>query len=156
MDMSSIILPKDVDPGTLVEQMGSPPHDFFSKSRELVVYGITQDKAELDLANYVPPLPTTDDIRAEASRRMQSLVRARDTNHLEIIVTNATREAVRLLRKGSENWTKEEAVRAADLEAVDAAIEAIRAISNALEKAPPSNYTDDSHWAIPTQTTAQR
>lgn len=90
--------------------------------------------------------PTAADVRSEASRRMQVLVGARDIAHLEIIIANGTREAVRLLRKGAAAWTPEEAGRAAELEALDAAIEAIRAASNAMEKDPPVDYADDAHW----------
>ncbi|MFN3867485.1 MAG: hypothetical protein ACK4MF_00300 [Hyphomicrobiaceae bacterium] len=93
-----------------------------------------------------PPMPTADDVRAEASRRMQALVGARDADHLDIIMTNGMREAVRLLRKGAEAWSDDERARAAQLEQIDAAIEAIRAASNALEPAPPEDYTDDRHW----------
>lgn len=92
------------------------------------------------------PPPTADDVRAEASRRMQALVGARDAAHLDIIVANGTREAVRLLRKGSDNWSEIEAARAAQLEQLDAVFEAIRAASNAMEAAPPEDYADDRHW----------
>ncbi|MBU2583146.1 MAG: hypothetical protein KJ622_15665 [Alphaproteobacteria bacterium] len=95
---------------------------------------------------YVPPPPSADDVRAEASRRMQVLVGARDADHLEIIIANASREAIRLLRIGEANWTPEEAARAAALEQVDAMLEAIRAASNAMEADPPADYTDDRHW----------
>lgn len=87
-------------------------------------------------------------VRAEASRRMQALVGARDASHLDIIIANASREAIRLLRLGEANWTAEQAARAAQLEAVDAAIEAIRAASNVLEAMDsiPADYADDSYW----------
>jgi len=90
--------------------------------------------------------PTAEDVRAEASRRMQALVSARDADHLAVILSNAQREAIRLLRIGADNWTPQQAARAAELEAADAAIEAIRAASNAIEAAPPATYTDDQHW----------
>lgn len=93
------------------------------------------------------PLVTADDVRAEASRRMQALVGARSAAHLDMIVANGTREAVRLLRfKAERPWTAEEAARAAELEQLEAAIEAIRAASNLMEPAPPADYADDSHW----------
>lgn len=93
------------------------------------------------------PPPTADDVRAEASRRMQALVGARDAAHLEILIANGTREAVRLLRiQATRLWTTEEAERAAQLEQLDAAIEAIRAASNAMEGNPPADYADDAHW----------
>jgi len=90
--------------------------------------------------------PTAHDVRAEASRRLQALVNARDAAHLEMILVNGTREAVRLLRKGAANWTTEETARAATLESLDASVEAIRAASNVMEASPPDDYADDSRW----------
>ena len=46
----------------------------------------------------------------------------------------------------SPDWTAEEAIRAAELKAVDVAIEAIRTASNVLEAMPPGDYRDDRHW----------
>lgn len=94
------------------------------------------------------PAPTDDDVRTEASRRMQHLVGARNAAHLDIILSNGTREAVRLLRIGATNWTPEESARAAMLEAVDTQIEAIRAASNVVEAMTPipADYADDSRW----------
>ncbi len=95
-----------------------------------------------------PPVPTADDVRSEAARRMQALVGARDAVHLDIVISNANREAIRLLRKGTANWTDAEAARAAQLEAADQMIEAIRAASNVLEMADPipADFTDDRYW----------
>lgn len=90
--------------------------------------------------------PSASDVRAEASRRMQALLGARDAGHLGMLITNGTREAVRLLRKGSANWTVDEAVRAAQLEQIDIAIEAIRAASNGMEATPPLDFRDDGRW----------
>lgn len=81
---------------------------------------------------------TAADVRAEASQRMQALFGARDAGHLQIVLSNASREAIRLLRiKAVRAWTPEEAARAAQLEAADATIEAIRAASNVMEASPP-------------------
>jgi hypothetical protein len=99
--------------------------------------------------DYADPPPTAADVRAEAQRRLMVLTGARDAAHLDIIVSNGTREAVRLLRKSAKGWSGEETRRAAALEAVDAAIEAIRAASNRLEPAPPADYADDVHWPAP-------
>lgn len=95
-----------------------------------------------------PPPPSATDVRIEASRRMQALVGARSPAHLDIIISNGTREAVRLLRIGTANWSTEEAARAAALEAVDAGIEAIRSASNALEvmNPVPAGYAADVYW----------
>ncbi len=87
-------------------------------------------------------------VRVEATRRMIVLARARDQEHLDILISNASREAIRLLRKGEANWSAEEAARAGQLEALDDALEAIRAASNTLEaRSPiPTNFTDDDYW----------
>ena len=87
-------------------------------------------------------------VRAEAKRRMIVLTGARDAAHLDILISNGNREAIRLLRKGAENWTAEEAARAAALEQFDEGIEAIRAASNALEPMDPipADFTADNHW----------
>ncbi len=93
------------------------------------------------------PVATADDVRIECSRRMQLLVGARDAAHLSIIISNGSREAIRLLRIRTERtWTREEAERAATLEAVEAEIERLRAVSNRLEPSPPVDYLDDMHW----------
>ena len=92
-------------------------------------------------------VPSADDVRAEAARRMIALTGARDAAHLAVLISNASREAIRLLRiKAERPWTAEEAARAAALEAADAAIEAIRAASNAMEGAPPADYRDGGRW----------
>lgn len=91
---------------------------------------------------------TGDDVRAEAQRRLMALVAARDTAHLEILISNGSRAAIRLLRKGKANWTAHEATRAARLEMLDREIEAIRNASNALEAMDqvPEDYADDKYW----------
>jgi hypothetical protein len=95
---------------------------------------------------YRPPTVTADDVRAEAKRRMIELLGARDAGHLDMLIANGTREAVRLLRKNAASWTAAETERAAVLEAIDVAIENIRARSNAMELAPPADYRDDTNW----------
>ncbi len=117
----------------------------------LIAFGIDQasfDQIISDVRAGVPILPSQDDVRAEASRRMQWIAGARDKDHLTVIVSNASREAIRLLRKGEANWTTEEAQRATELELMDKAIEAIRAASNTLEvmSAIPADYTADTWW----------
>ncbi len=91
--------------------------------------------------------PTVDDIRAEASRRLQVVAGARDAAHLQIVLANATREAVRLLRIGEMNWSQAEQARAFELESLDTRIEHIRAVSNLLEQYPPADFADDRHWS---------
>lgn len=105
------------------------------------------------------PPPTADDVRAEASRRMQAAFGARDAVHLGIIIENATREVARLnqVRAGvphpetgwivePREWTPAERARLAELHAADQLFEAIRAASNAMEGAPPEKFADDAHW----------
>ncbi len=92
--------------------------------------------------------PQPEDVRAEASRRLQDLLHARNAAHLDIIIANANREAIRLLRKGEANWSATERARASALDVADGTIEAIRAASNALEAAVPvpADYAHDRHW----------
>ena len=103
---------------------------------------------KVPIADYVPPAPITSDVRREAQRRIMALLGARDSRHLEVLISNGSREAIRLLRKGSDNWTGDETVRAAKLEQVDKAIESIRAKSNMLEAMEeiPAGYADDKYW----------
>jgi hypothetical protein len=99
------------------------------------------------IAPFAPPPPTAADVRAEAARRMQLLVGARDARHLDVIVSNGTREAIRLLRLRAEReWTAEEGTRAAQLQQLDTAIDAIRAASNAMEAEPPADFASDARW----------
>jgi len=94
--------------------------------------------------------PTVDDVRSEASRRMITLLGARDAAHMDLIITNGLREAARLLQKevAGQVLTPEEAARKIALSQVDAAIEAIRAASNVLEAMSPipADYAADSRW----------
>lgn len=91
--------------------------------------------------------PDAGDVRAEASRRLKALVGARDAAHLETLISNGVREAVRLLRLRDERaWTPEETARAEQLRQVDAAIEEIRAASNLLEPDPPADYLNGRNW----------
>ena len=88
------------------------------------------------------------DVRSEAQRRMMVLLGARDASHLDVLISNGSREAIRLLRKGPDNWTAKEKMRAVKLEALDVAIDDIRAASNALEaeRPVPENFADEVHW----------
>lgn len=97
-----------------------------------------------------PPGPTTAHVRREAARRMVALLGARDIAHMDILISNGSREAIRLLRKGGANWTDAEAARAAELEVIDAAIEAIRAASNVIEVMDPipDDYAADERWPV--------
>ena len=100
------------------------------------------------------PPATADDVRAECQRRMMLLLGARDADHLDRIISNGQREANRLntIRTGipgvvaAREWTQPETVRAATLWGADAAIEALRNVSNVLEISLPADYAADSHW----------
>ncbi len=91
---------------------------------------------------------TVKSVRREAQRRMMVLLGARDATHLDILVSNGSREAIRLLRKGAANWTPDEMARAAELERLDARIEAIRAAGDALERMVPvpEDADADTWW----------
>ncbi len=92
---------------------------------------------------------TASDVRAEAQRRLILLTGARDADHLGIVIANSTRETMRLMRKGAGNWSAQDAVRAASLDRLDRAIEAVRAASNTMEASPPADYTSDARWPAP-------
>ncbi len=89
-------------------------------------------------------------VRAEAQRRMMALLGARDKAHMDILISNSSREAIGLLRKGADNWTAKEKMRSAKLEALDEAIDDIRAASNALEaKRPvPKDFQEEKYWSM--------
>ncbi len=124
--------------------------------RDGVRMSVPADPANVDFSDLVSSgaqiapftRPTTaDDVRAEASRRMQVLLGARDAAHLDQLIANGSREALRLLHVRVERaWTEAEAARVGQLATLDAALEAIRAASNAMEAAPPSDYTSDARW----------
>lgn len=114
-----------------------------------------EERLDLVLRRYGLPSPviTADDVRAEASRRMQALVGARDADHLAVIINNNNREAIQLQEKRLEflvgdgpELTADQTARVLALKAFDQALEAIRSASNALEPDPPADYTDDKHW----------
>lgn len=128
-------------------------------------HAIYKDGVLVQVSDIPAPAPTSDDVRAEASRRMQLMVGARDAHHLDIIISNGQREVARLnqARIGvpaadlgtwlvePREWTEAERVRLGVLHAFDAAFEAIRAASNMLEGMPivPADYADDRHWPPP-------
>lgn len=101
-----------------------------------------------------PDPPSADGVRAEAQMRMQRLLGARDAAHLGVIISNAQRESARLyaIKLGvpgvasAREWTPAEGLRAAQLHGADAAIEAIRAASNAMELNPPADFAADTRW----------
>jgi hypothetical protein len=98
-------------------------------------------------------VPDADDVRAEAQRRMMRFVGARSAADLANKISNAIREATRLndARLSAAEGTgpapsEADTLRSTQLRQADAAIEAIRAASNAMEAQPPSDFDDDGHW----------
>ncbi|MCF6322296.1 MAG: hypothetical protein L3J32_11095 [Rhizobiaceae bacterium] len=85
-------------------------------------------------------------VRREAQRRIMALLEARDRRHLDVLLSNNARESIRLLRKGYDNCSTEEKLRAAELEKIDIALEAIRTSSNKMEQNPSRHYCDDKYW----------
>lgn len=104
-----------------------------------------------------------EDVRNEASRRMQVLVGARDEEHLAIKISNASRKGIELqnIRLGGalgldgqpvagRDWNTEEAALAAYLISSNAALDLIREKSNDIEKMSPipDDYaTNDAYWS---------
>ena len=120
---------------------------------------VTEGDASLGLgpvtiALYVPSAPAAEEVRAEARRRIMALMNARDERHLQSLILDVTREAVRLQNKklkyiedrSNPGWTAREAARAAELEKLDRAIEALRTRSAEMEENPPVDYADDRYW----------
>jgi len=110
-----------------------------------------QLQAALDaLAQYDPDAPSIDDVRAECSRRMLQLCGARDAADLAVKISNAEREAARYLNIliAGNALADDQAARRTVLMELDAAIERLRAKSNALEAtAPiPKDFRNDGYW----------
>lgn len=95
-----------------------------------------------------PPVIREEDVRTEAARRLGLIFSARDRNHLERLISDATREAVRLLRKGEANWTAEEVARADYLTQSEAMVDAHDESSKSLRAMTPIpvDYTSDKYW----------
>lgn len=103
----------------------------------------------VDVPTTEPNPVTPDMVRQECSRRLQATFGARDEQHLSVILSNAGREATRLLDmhvNGIIDAT--ETARMAELRGADAVVEALRAKSNALEALDPipMDYSEDKHW----------
>lgn len=111
------------------------------------------DPAALGLVANQPPAPilppTSADVRAECSRRMQKAAGARDEAHLSILISNGIREAQTLQNQRlvqGRPWTAEQTRRAAELARASDMLDRIRAASNAMETAPPADYAADHRW----------
>lgn len=108
-------------------------------------------QAALDvLANFDPDAPEADDVRAECQRRLLALCHARDAADLSVKIANAQREAARYLNiiVAGNPLADDQAARRTVLMELDAAIERLRAKSNALEATSPipKDYADDKYW----------
>ena len=92
--------------------------------------------------------PTTTDVRAELRRRRRLMLNAETDDDVQDIVLEGNQEAIRLLRIGSENWTAEQAARAADLESFEMALAALKAKANAIASLSeiPADYAADTRW----------
>ena len=92
---------------------------------------------------------TTEEVRAEAQRRIIALTGARDMEHCIVRQLNALMRAGELVRKEAmSGLTPEEAVEAGQLQGLADGVKAIRAASNVMEPAPPADYDDDARWSI--------
>ena len=103
---------------------------------------------------------TADDVRTEASKRLQAFFSARDAANLEIIIINGVREATQYhnLERQGVVWTGQQAYRALVLAVSYDFIEEVRAASNVMEVMDPipDDYAADKHWPPYDQMTLQR
>ena len=102
------------------------------------------------LAAFDPDAPSIEDLRAECSRRMVQLCGARDAADLQVKISNAEREAARYLNIliAGNTLADDQAARRTVLMELDAAIERLRAKSNALEATSPipKDFRNDGYW----------
>lgn len=110
-----------------------------------------QMQAALDvLAQFDADAPSIDDVRAECARRLMQLCQARDAADLSVKIANAQREAARYLNilVAGNSLADDQAARRTVLMELDAAIERLRAKSNALEATSPipKDFRNDSYW----------
>lgn len=101
-------------------------------------------------ANADSEVVSAADVRAEASRRMQEIVGARDAEHLMIMQMKAHEEAIELLDKlyANKAMTTAEMIRIAELRTLRSVFQEIRDASNALETDPPLDYREDKYWTL--------
>ncbi len=94
---------------------------------------------ELTAAYAASQLPTEEDFRAEAQRRILSVFPDwKQRNNLS--------RMLELYRKGEANWSTGEQAEIADIEANWSWLKSVRTASNRLKITPPADYTDDKHW----------
>lgn len=110
-----------------------------------------QMQTALDVLNaFDPDAPELADVRAECQRRMIAMCHARDAEDLAVKIANAQREAARYLNilVAGNPLDNDQAARRTILMELDAAIERLRAKSNALEATSPipKDFADDKYW----------
>jgi len=146
-----MIAARTTSQGLVLEVFGTDKTGLAGRLHPDLIATLTDAPADTRIGDWIagpPASPATTPmaVRAEAERRMMTLLGARDATHLGILVVNVTREMVRLLLKGGGNWSEEESDRARKLKVLDEAIEAIRAASNAMEADLPADYQNDVRW----------
>lgn len=97
-----------------------------------------------------PPPPNSDDVRAEAQRRIIARTGANDLQSAIIKQLNAQMRATELVMKRASGvaWSEDEMHEAAALQTLADDIKAIRAASNVLEAMEriPDDYQDARWW----------
>lgn len=87
------------------------------------------------------------EIKAEAQRRIVAMTGATDLQSCIVKQLNALMRATELANKQhTSQLTEAEQAEAAQLQLLADTIKAVRAKSNEIEQAPPSDFTDDAHW----------
>jgi len=96
----------------------------------------------LVIADYVSPAPMADDVRAEASRRIQASLPMWKQNNLAA-------RSIELLDIATGRAL--DADEQAEKDAIQAAwdwVKSVRAASDLMEPAPPVDFADDIHWPV--------
>ncbi len=97
---------------------------------------------ELKAAYAASQLPTQEDLRTEAQRRiLAALPDWKQRNDLS--------RMLELYRKSEANWSTGERAEVAEIEANWSWLKSVRTASDRLKITPPADFTDDRHW--PTQ-----
>lgn len=129
----------------IAREAGSSDYWFDPASSTLYLNDVDQVTVDAVLSSQEYKRPTADEVRAECKRRMMLLFNARDERHLDILISNATREYLRIVDKGT-SATSEQLIRLDQLKAADSAIELLRSRSNEMEVSRPTNFKEDSQW----------
>lgn len=105
---------------------------------------------EVELAEYLRaqgvrgPAPTDDDVRDEYLRRLVLLYGARSVGHVGFIRADDAIELDKL--RALANPSADDTARMAEMEARDAAVNALIDAYNAIPSPPPADYTADPYW----------